>query len=219
MPLDSIKGPSTPTKPLKPTAAPAETGTGPAPRPRGAASETDRLRLASSGARSEISLSEVANSARARQPFDVSEASEKLIASHQGDLDQAYFESLDLRNTTKQDGYAAKLAAYSEKLGYQRNLTPDELRDVEHFMFAAASVADKAQPVPNGDMLDRAGTVLKREPHALALGILTVGYTAAKAVNRFLPKDLKFLKSRTDPSLDEVTSGLKGTLRGLRDKV
>ncbi|MNU05225.1 hypothetical protein D3C72_2499540 [compost metagenome] len=61
--------------------------------------------------------------------------------------------------------------------------------------------------------------MLAREPYAVGLAALTVGYSAAKAVNRMLPQDLKFLKSRTAPSLDEVGAGLKGIWRGLKEGV
>lgn len=217
MPLDAVGGPSTVTSPLRSKTAPAATPLEPSPREQGPGAASDRSRFQAPGASSKITLDDVAPKTQA---FDVSDASERLIGSHGGDLEQAYFESLDMRNTSqKEPGYADKLAAYSQKLGFQRNLSADEMRDIEHFMFAAASVSDKAQAPKDADFLDRAGTVLKREPHAVAMGVLTVGYSAAKAVNSLLPKDLKFLKSRTDPSVDEVAAGLKGTLRGLRDKV
>ncbi|MNL41185.1 hypothetical protein D3C87_1635840 [compost metagenome] len=86
-------------------------------------------------------------------------------------------------------------------------------------MFAAASVAEKGAPAADASYLDRVGAVLAREPHAVGMAALTVGYSAAKAVNRVLPQDLKFLKSRTAPSLDEVGAGLKGIWRGMKDGV
>lgn len=179
--------------------------------------------LSFSGARSAptSSLSEMVAKAKAAQggkaSFDVADASERLIASHGGNLESAYFESLDLRNTTRDPGYAEKLAAYSETLGMTRNLTPDELRDVEHYMFAAASVAEKSSPAQGAGSLERSMAVLRREPYALGLAVLTAGYSAAKAVNRALPDELKFLKSRTAPSLEEVSAGMKGIWRGMKD--
>jgi len=218
MPLDSVGGSSNVTGPFRtkaaaPSEAPAEAPAREKPAARG---ETDSMSLGL-GFSSEIGLEDLAPT-KAPKAFDVSDASERLIDSHKGDLEQAYFESLDMRNTSKKDpGYGAKLADYSKKLGYDRNLTADEMRDIEHFMFAAASVAEKGQVSKKGEGRELA--VLKREPQAVAMGVLTVGYTAAKAVNKLLPQDLKFLKSRTDPSIDEVTAGLKGIWRGMKDKL
>jgi hypothetical protein len=182
---------------------------------------TDTLSLSGTGPLSGMSLSETVQRAKAAQgvTFDVDETSERLIASHGGNLEQAYFESLDLRNTTKEKGYPEKLAAYSEKLGMDRNFTPDELRDIEHYMFAAASTAEKFAPEKNASQLDRSLSVLGREPYAASLAVLTVGYSAAKVVNQALPDSLKFLKSRTAPSLDEVGAGLKGIWRGIKDGI
>lgn len=218
MPLGGINGPSNITGPFRSKAVPAAQPDEPPAGAQAPAAPSDRVRFHAPGSSSEIRLDDVAP--KKASDFDVSDASERLIASHGGDLEQAYFESLEMRNTSKNaPSYPDKLAAYSHKLGLQRNLTADEMRDIEHFMFAAASVAEKAQAPKGADMLDRSLAVLKREPHAVAMGVLTVGYTAAKAVNNLLPKELKFLKSRTDPSLDELGAGLKGTFRGLKDKV
>ncbi|MNT99858.1 hypothetical protein D3C72_2428210 [compost metagenome] len=86
-------------------------------------------------------------------------------------------------------------------------------------MFAAASTAEKAAPGKDASQLDRSLAVLGREPHAVALAVLTAGYSAAKVVNQALPDSLKFLKSRTAPSLDEVSAGMKGIWRGLKDGI
>jgi hypothetical protein len=219
MPINEIHGGQIPAVRPKATTQPLEAPATPSPAP---AKGTDRLKLSGSGPLPASSLADVvarAQAAATPQEFDVDDASERLIASHGGNLDNAYFESLDLRNTTKQPGYAAKLSAYSQKLGMDRDLTPDELRDIEHYMFAAASVAEKGAPAADASYLERVGSVLAREPHAVGMAALTVGYSAAKAVNRVLPQDLKFLKSRTAPSLDEVSAGLKGIWRGMKDGV
>ncbi|HEY9898891.1 MAG TPA: hypothetical protein V6D00_06885 [Pantanalinema sp.] len=222
MPINGVQGSAIPAlRPQAPTQpAPALEAPQPATSPKG----TDRLKLSGTAPLPAPSLSDAVARAQAaqaapRKAFDVDEASERLIAHHGGDLDNAYFESLDLRNTTKEPGYGAKLSAYSQKLGMDRDLTPDELRDIEHFMFAAASISEQGSPTANASDLGRVGTVLAREPHAVGLAVLTVGYSAAKAVNSVLPQDLKFLKSRTAPSLDEVGAGLKGIWRGMKDRV
>ncbi len=201
-----------------PTRPPAEARPS---EPTTSARGSDQLALSETGQQPRMALSDVVQRAKAAQgiAFDVAHASERLIASHGGDLEQAYFESLDLRNTTKQPGYAEKLEAYSRKLGMDRNFTPDELRDVEHFLFAAASTAEKAKPGKDASQLDRSLAVLGREPYAASLAVLTVGYSAAKVVNQALPDGLKFLKSRTAPSLEEVGAGLKGIWRGMKDGI
>lgn len=223
MPINGVQGSAIPAlRPQAPTAPATQTAAAPptAAAPKG----TDRLSLSGTSPLPAPSLSDAVARAQAAagaapKAFDVAEASERLIAQHGGNLDNAYFESLDLRNTTKEPGYAAKLSAYSQKLGMGRDMTPDELRDVEHYMFAAASVAEKGAVGADASYLDRVGAVLSREPYAVGLSVLTVGYSAAKAVNRMLPQDLKFLKSRTAPSLEEVEAGLKGTWRGMKHGV
>ncbi|MBO9542836.1 hypothetical protein J7643_19785 [bacterium] len=217
MPLNGVQGSQPPAR--VPQAPPPQAPAPLAPQPSPAAKGTDRLALSGPAPVATPALSDAVARARAAQAFDVEATSERLIGHHQGNLETAYFESLDLRNTTREPGYAAKLSAYSQKLGMARDLNPDELRDIEHYLFAAASVAEKGAPASDASYLERVGAVLAREPHAVGLAALTVGYSAAKAVNRVLPQDLKFLKSRTAPSLDEVGAGLKGIWRGLKDQV
>lgn len=210
MSLDSINGSSRATGSFKPKAAPAQAPATPAPAAKPAAT-TDRLSTSAASARSQAYGDPA-------QEFDVSDAAERLIAAHGGSLEMAYYESIGIRNAKKNaPGYAKELADYSKKLGYDRNLTPDEMRDVEHFMYAAAYVSDQGKADRDAGLAGKSWATLKREPHAVVMGILTMGYSAAKAVNKVMPDGLKFLKSRTAPSLDEVSAGLKGTWRGLRE--
>ncbi|GEM_PF-3969364 len=222
--LNGIQGSSPAARsPMPTTAPPQQTEQLAADRPASSSRGTDNLALSGTGQLSSMSLSETVSRARAAQggtqDFDVDDTSERLIASHGGNLDNAYFESIDMRNTTKEKGYAEKLGAYSEKLGMARDLTPDELRDVEHYVFAAASTAEKRAPGADASYMERVGAVLVREPYAVGLAAATIGYSAAKAVNQALPENLKFLRSRTAPSLDEVGAGLKGIWRGMKDGI
>jgi hypothetical protein len=67
--------------------------------------------------------------------FDVAAASERIVQASNGDLEQAYFKSITMRNLPKKD------PAYEQKL-----------RDMEHYPFAAAYTAnvESSDPSING---------------------------------------------------------------------
>ena len=176
---------------------------------------SDRLATSSLGKASGLSLDHLEGS----NDFDVSAACSRLIAAHGNNLDNAYYEAITMRDLSASDPTRnQEILDYSHKLGMDRPLTADEMRDIEHYMFAAAFVADQGEAGGNANFTQQALAVLKREPMLVGMIADTVGYTAAKVLNKALPEQLKFLKSRTDPSMKELVAGLKGVFRGFSNE-
>ena len=190
----------------KPKPAPGGAPAGPAPTRDG---------LAHSGARRAGGAA-----APGRADFDISDASEAIIAKAGGDLEAAYMRSILLRNEDpKRPDYQQKLTQFSLDAGLKRPITTDELRDVEHYLFAAAYTAGIAPSKPSDTYLDEVGKTLAREITFASAVLSTVGYSVAKVANEASKATIgvPLLRSRTKPSLDELLAGIKGAARGLRD--
>lgn len=171
-----------------------------------------------------IALSGARPAADAQAPgskdFKLVEATEAIIGKAGGSLEQAYFRSINLRNADpKSPDYQRTLTQFSLDAGLKRPISKDELRDMEHYLFAAAYTAGIAPSEPTDDYLDKVGKTLARELTFASAVAATVGYTAAKVANEASKAlfDKPLLKSRTTPSLDELYAGIRGAARGLGD--
>jgi hypothetical protein len=148
--------------------------------------------------------------------FDVGKAAEGIIQKAGGKLDEAYYRSINLRNMPKTDPkYQEALAAFSKDAGLKQNITPDQLRDVEHFLFAAAWTAGEPLKA-DASYAERVVDTLRREGVFASNFVATLGYSAAKLLNEGSKATIgkSFLNSRTKPSLDEVIAGIRGAARG-----
>lgn len=194
-------------------AAPKPRAAGPAPAASGPAQPRDGLAL--SGARP-AGEAPAAGSA----DFKLGDGAERIIAKAGGDLEGAYARSILLRNKDpKSPDYQKELTQFSLDAGLKRPITKDELRDVEHYLFAAAYTAGIAPSKPDDDYLDKVGKTLARELTFASSVVATVGYSAAKVANEASKAlfDKPLLKSRTKPSIEELMAGIKGAARGLAD--
>lgn len=152
--------------------------------------------------------------------FRLGDAAERLIAQAGGDLEQAYFRSINMRNADpKAPSYQRDLVQLSLDAGLSRPITKDELRDVEHYLFAAAYTAGIAPSKPDDGYLEKVGKTLARELTFASAVASTVGYSAAKVANEASKAlfDKPLLKSRTKPSIEELLAGIQGAARGLTD--